>query len=297
MHIPVLKKEVIRSLNPKPNENFVDCTFGEGGHAIEILKRTSPHGKLLAIEIDPELYKKGEKLKEKFGERLILVNDSFENLEKIVKERGFKDIHGILLDLGMSSWHLEESKRGFSFQRDEPLIMRYDWQKDKNSILTAKEILNKWPGKDIEKILKEYGEERFAKKIVKEILETRRKKEIATTKDLVEIIKKATPKWYQRRKIHFATKTFLALRVFINQELERLKKVLPQTIEVLKKGGRVAIISFHSLEDKIVKSFLKEMEEKKLAKIITKKAIKPSLEEIKQNPRSRSAKLRVAEKI
>jgi 16S rRNA (cytosine1402-N4)-methyltransferase len=114
---------------------------------------------------------------------------------------------------------------------------------------------------------------------------------------LVEIIKKATPKWYQRKKIHFATKTFLALRVFINQELERLKKVLPQTIEVLKKGGRVAIISFHSLEDKIVKSFLKEMEEKKLAKIITKKAIKPSLEEIKQNPRSRSAKLRVAEKI
>mgnify|MGYP000001418129 CR=1 FL=1 len=271
MHIPVLKNEVIRSLNPKPNENFVDCTFGEGGHAIEILKRTSPHGKLLAIEIDPELCKKGEKLKEKFGERLILVNDSFENLKKIVKERKFKDISGILLDLGISSWHLEKSKRGFSFQKDEPLIMKYDWREGKNSALTAKEILNKWSGKEIEKILREYGEERFARKIVKKILEIRRKKEIATTKDLVEIIKKATPVWYQKRKIHCATKTFLALRIFINQELERLKKVLPQTIEVLKKGGRVAIISFHSLEDRIVKNFFKEMKRKKLIRLLQKK--------------------------
>jgi 16S rRNA (cytosine1402-N4)-methyltransferase len=293
VHEPVLLKEVIEYLNVEKNKNYVDCTIGEGGHTIEILKRNGPKGKVLGIEIDPELYKK---LKEEGLERLILVNDSFLNLKEIVKRENFGPISGILFDLGLSSWHLEKSGRGFSFLKDEPLIMRYDWNQEK-SMLTSEKIVNEWPEREIERILREFGEEKFAKRISREIVKTRKAKPIRTTLQLVEVIKKAVPAFYLRKRIHFATRTFQALRIVVNNELENLKIALPQAIDVLEKGGRLVVISFHSLEDRIVKNFLKEKEREGRIKILTKKPIRPSKEEIRKNPRSRSAKLRAVLKI
>lgn len=296
VHIPVLQKEVIKFLDPRPNENFVDCTFGEGGHSLALLKKTKPNGKILAIEIDPELYKKGIIQKKKFGERLILVNDSFANLENIIKKMKFQKIKGILFDLGISSWHLECAGRGFTFKKNEPLLMRYDG-KSNSQALTAYKIVNEWKKEQIEKILREYAQERFAKKIAKEIEKARSEKPIETTFQLVEVIKKAIPPSRQKRKIHFATKVFLALRMATNEELENLKKGLMQALNVLERGGKIAVISFHSTEDRIVKNFLKEKERLGEIKILTKKPIVPSFREVLKNPRSRSAKLRVAEKL
>lgn len=288
-HIPVLKNEVIGYLNPKPNQNFIDATIGEGGHTLTILERNGPEGKVLGIEWDPILHQqlKESWIRRNLEQRVILVNDSYSNLKEIVERENFKNFSGILFDLGLSSWHLEESKRGFSFLKDEPLDMRYNLK----SSLTAEKILNDWPEEKIEKILKEYGEERFAKRIVREIIKTRKIKPIKTTSQLVEVIKKTTPGWYHHRKIHFATRTFQALRIAVNDELDNLKVALPQALEILETGGRLAVISFHSLEDRIVKNFFRQN-----LKIITKKPIRPSPEEIKSNPRARSAKLRVGEK-
>ncbi len=296
IHIPVLQKEVIDYLNPGPNENFIDCTVGGGGHTAAILEKTSPKGKVLGIEVDTELY---QKLKSRMAEfpisnfqfpkRLILVNDNFVNLKEIVEKEKFKNVSGILFDLGMSSWHLEESVRGFSFQRKESLDMRYNPQNP----LTAENILNYYSKEEIEKILREYGEEQFARSIAKNIVEIRKLKPIQNTFQLVEIIKRATPAWYQRQK-HFAAKTFQALRIAVNDELNNLAKALPQALEILKPGGRLAVISFHSLEDRIVKNFLRDKFKQNSIKILTKKPIGPSEEEIKTNPRSRSAKIRAA---
>jgi len=287
-HIPVLQKEVIEYLNPKPNENFIDCTIGEGGHTLAILEKNGPEGKVLGIEWDPELYRE---TKEKFVRfnltgRTVLVNNSYTNLKEIVEREKFQPISGILFDLGFSSWHLE-SGRGFSFEKNEPLDMRYNPENP----LTAEKIVNNWPEREVEKILREYGEERFARKIAKEIIQERKTKPIKTTFQLVEVIKKSTPIWYHHRKIHPATRTFQALRIAVNDELKNLEIALPQALEILEKGGKLAVISFHSLEDRIVKKFFREN-----LKVITKKPIRPSLEEIELNPRSRPAKLRVGQK-
>jgi len=289
MHTAVLKKETLEVLDPKPGENFIDGTFGGGGHSLAILEKIAPNGRLLGIDQDPEIIKRSRLL----NPGLILINDNFANLENIVRENSFSNVHGILLDLGFSSWHLEESGKGFSFQKDEPLDMRYG----QNTELTAAEILNSWPGKEIEKILKEYGQERFAEKIALEIVKARTIKKITGTGQLAEIIKKAVPARYGRQRIHPATKTFQALRITVNNELDNLKKVLPQAINILEAGGRLAIISFHSLEDKIVKNFFKENFQKGILEILTKKPILPSGEEIKSNLRARSAKLRAARKL
>jgi len=292
IHTPVLKKEVIEYLKPKPNENFIDCTVGEGGHAASILERNRSKGKVLGIELDPELY---QQLKQTAAvpNRLILINDSYVNLKEIVKECEFKPVQGILFDLGMSSWHLEKSKKGFSFLRNEPLDMRYD-SKNQND-LTAYKVINEYSQEEIEKILSEYGEERFSKQIAREIVRTRKIRPIKTTFDLVGIIKRAIPYRYLHQKIHFATRTFQALRIAVNNELENLKEGLSQSLEILEAGGRLVVISFHSLEDRIVKRFFKE---KSLSlEILTKKPITPLEIETKINPRSRSAKLRAATKI
>jgi len=288
MHFSVLQKEVIECLNPKPNENFIDATFGLGGHTKLILRRNGPKGKVLGIELDPSLHE----LSRNLSERLILVNDSYANLELVVAKLNFKPVHGILFDLGMSGWHLEKSGRGFSLKRDEVLDMRYNPQTD----LTAQEIVNRWPQIEIEKILKEYGEERFARRIARSIILSREKKPIKTTFQLVEIIRKAVPAKYQRGRLHFATRTFQALRIAVNRELENLREALPQALKVIEKGGRLVVISFHSLEDRIVKNFFRDSDKKGLLKILTKKPITPSLQELRENPRARSAKLRAAEK-
>lgn len=290
MHFSVLQKEVMELMSPKPNENFIDATFGEGGHGLKILEKIAPHGKLLAIENDPEIYARN-KIE---NERLILINDSYANIEKIVKENSFSSVNGILFDLGVCAWHLKESGRGFSFQRDEPLDMRFN---PNTNNLTAFEIVNYWNEEKIAEIINNFGQEKFYKAISKKIIEQRKIRPIRTTLDLVEVIKKSIPLRYQEQKIHFATRTFQALRVAVNQELSNLKKGLKCALNVLEKEGRIAVISFHSLEDRIVKNFFTENKKLNKLKVVTKKPIRPTEEEIKINFSSRSAKLRVAQKV
>lgn len=272
IHIPVLQKEVIKYLDPKENENFIDCTIGNGGHSLAILEKNGPKGQVLGIDWDlrPGLRNK----------RLILLQDNFANLKKIVQKYKFEKVHGILLDLGMSSWHLEKSGRGFSFKGKEPLDMRYDI---KGNSLTAEKIVNYCSKFEIEKILQDYGEEKRAGRISQIIIEARKWRPIENTLQLRGIVNKAGARPEQ---------TFQALRIAVNDELNNLQKVLPQAIEVLAKGGRLVVISFHSLEDKIVKNFLKNQSFSSL----TKKPIVPSFGEIVKNPRARSAKLRAIKK-
>ena len=264
MHIPVLQKEVIKYLDPKSNENFIDCTIGEGGHSYAALERIAPRGKVLGIDCQMRIKPK---------ERLILAEDNFVNLKEVVEKNKFRQINGILLDLGMSSWHLEESGRGFSFQRREPLDMRYCLTNQ----LTVEKIVNFWSKSDLERIFNDYGQEKLSEKIAERIIEARKFKPIANTLQLAKIIN-ANPR-----------KIFQALRIAVNDELTNLEKTLPQALEILEKGGRLAVISFHSLEDRIVKNFFKNQP----LGIAAKKPITPSLAEIRSNPRSRSAKLRV----
>lgn len=306
IHQPVLLKEVIEYLDPQPNQNFIDCTLGAGGHTNAILEKTAPNGKALAIDWDENAIKEAEKKLKKHSDRIIFVNDNYTNLKTIVLENDFRRPNGILLDLGLSSDQLKSSGRGFSFMRDEPLDMRYS----KDSYLTAAQIINTWPEKELKRIFKEFGQEKKVHKITTEIIKYRRKRKIKTTGQLVEVIKRV--KSAQKSRIHPATKIFQALRIAVNSELENVKKTLIQAVKILPSNSRLAVISFHSLEDKIVKHFFKreskncicppetpvcQCEHLATLKIITKKPVFPSAEEIEKNPRSRSAKLRVAERI
>ncbi|MFH0859063.1 MAG: 16S rRNA (cytosine(1402)-N(4))-methyltransferase RsmH [Patescibacteria group bacterium] len=294
VHLPVLKKEVLEYLDPKPNQNFIDCTLGAGGHTIAILEKNQPKGKVLGIELDPALY---QRIKEEItSDRLITVNDNFKNITEIIQKIEFKKVAGVLLDLGMSSWHIDNSGRGFSFQKEEKLDMRYNPDIE-SSKSTAASIVNERSQEEIEKILKEYGEERFARRIAKTIVEKRKYRTIKTTNQLIDIIQEAVPLWYKKKRIFFATRTFQAFRIAANDELNSLQSALPQIIDILEPGGKVIVISFHSLEDRIVKNFFREEKRKNTLKIITKKPIEATPGEIEINPRSRSAKLRVAEKL
>jgi len=275
MHTPVLKKEVLEYLDPKPNQNFIDATIGFGGHASAILEKTAPEGKVLGIEWDKDVFEKLEK-----RDRLIAVNDSYANLKEVVEKHGFGPVDGILFDLGISSWDLEESGRGFSFQKDEPLDMRFN---PEGNTLTAQKIVNTWQEREIAQILWEYGEERFSRVIARRIVQRRKESPIMTTFELKELIPK-------RIKPH---RVFQGLRIAVNMELENLKAGLEQALEILGENGRIAVISFHSLEDRIVKNFFKDNNN---LERLTKKAIKPSDQELEKNYRSRSAKLRVAVK-
>jgi 16S rRNA (cytosine1402-N4)-methyltransferase len=281
MHISVLQKEVISYLDPKENENFIDATFGLGGHSKMILDKTKPKGLILGFERDPVLYKKVLK---NIPERVILVNDSYINMEKVVQEKKFKNISGVLFDLGISNWHLIESSRGFTFKKKEPLDMRFDPREG----FSVEKVLNYYSKQLIEKILLNFGEEKKAKILAQKIVDLRKFNHFKNTLQLVEIVKLVGAD---------IQKVFQAFRIAVNKELENISVGLGQALNVLKKRGRLTVISFHSLEDRIVKNFLKDQEKKGLLKIITKKTIKPSLEEIKSNPNSRSAQMRVALKI
>ena len=285
IHKPVLVKEVLEYLDPKPDENFIDCTIGEGGHSKLILEKNGPGGKVLGIDADPQQIENSKQLEKEFGERVILINDSYVNLKNIVKANNFNPINGILLDLGMSTEQLSQSGRGFTFLKDEPLDMRYN----ENSDLSAEKIINEYSEKGIEKILQEYGEEKFARKIAGKIVEERKVEKIQSTFQLVEIIKNSVPIRYHHGKIHFATRTFQALRIAVNGELENIKNVLPDAVSLLAPGGRLVVISFHSLEDRLVKNFFKESSN---LKVLTKKPVTAQGEEVNSNPASRSAKLR-----
>ncbi|MDD4990040.1 MAG: 16S rRNA (cytosine(1402)-N(4))-methyltransferase RsmH [Candidatus Pacebacteria bacterium] len=290
MHISVLLNEAIGYLGPKPNENFMDCTLGFGGHTKAILEKVKPNGRVLGIEWDKDIF---EQVKKENIERLVLINDSYANLKNIVQKEKFGPVNGILFDIGISSFHIDSSNRGFSFQKNEELDMRFS----QSQCLTAKEIINKWPEQDLAEIFKEYGQERFARNIASNIARIRKLSPIETTFELIEVIRKSFPKSYKFGKVHFATRTFQALRIAVNGELENLKAALPQALEILQKGGRIAVISFHSLEDGIVKRFFKENSKNGILQILTKKPSIPALLEIKNNPKARSAKLRAAIKI
>jgi len=329
-HTPVLLNEVIHYLNPRLNQNFIDCTVGGGGHALAILKRIEPRGRLLGIDADEAALRqfKVQSSKFKVKDRVILVEDNFRNLKSIVKKLKFRPVNGILLDLGMSSYQIEQSGRGFSFQKDEPLDMRFSSSKFKVQSsklqfkiknftkypitnLTAEKIINEWSERELENIFRIYGEESQSWQIAKAICQARQKQKISTTPMLVQIITQTKTKFFFS-KIHPATKVFQALRIAINDELDALTEVLPQSIDILQPGGRLAIISFHSLEDRIVKHFFRKEARSCLCqpkspicvcqhqpqlKILTKSPIIASTKEINLNPRARSAKMRVAEKI
>lgn len=284
MHIPVLPKEVIQYLKPEPNENFIDCTIGQGGHALSILEKNKPRGNVLGIDQDENQIENSKLKIKQYQERIILVCGNSANLKKIVEEYKFEPVAGILLDLGMSSWHLEGSERGFTFQKNEPLDMRFDTKTE----LTAKKIINEWSASEIERILKEYGEEKFAQRISRDIAETRKIRPIKNTLELAQLIEKIIP----GQNKHKAVKVFQALRIAVNDELKNLERVLPQAVEILSKKGRLVVISFHSLEDRIVKNFFRESARNKIVNILTKKPIIAGSEELKTNSRSRSAKLR-----
>jgi len=286
MHISVLQNEVIEYLSPKKNENFIDCTLGGAGHTKAILEHTKPAGKVLGIDWDESVIK-NIRHEIQDTERLILSHGNFADVKEIARENKFHPVHGILFDLGFSSNQLEQKEKGFSFQKDEPLDMRYDI----NHSVNAERILNYSSKAEIESILKEYGEEQFAKEIAKEIIDTRSVKPIITTKQLVNVVQKATPLWYHKRKIHPATKTFQALRIATNNELENLRQGLQAAAEIVEEQGRIVVISFHSLEDRIVKEFFNKRDT--LVKL-TKKPVLASSKEVQENPRARSAKLRVA---
>ncbi len=287
MHKPVLLNEVIEYLDPKPNQNFIDCTVGEAGHSLAILNRNQPDGKVLGIDTDNESLKRI-----KPTERLVLINGNFKDLKTIAGENNFVKVNGVLFDLGLSSWQLDESGKGFSYKKDEPLTMIFN----NSQVVTAQEIINTWPEEELIKIFKEYGEERFARKIVQKIVQYRGLTPVQTTSQLFEIIKKSVPfsKTGHGRTDRIAARIFQALRIVVNDEIENLKKGLEQAFQILDKEGRVVVISFHSLEDRIVKWFFRNLEKEGKIKILTKKPITANKAEIITNSRSRSAKLRAA---
>ena len=295
MHIPVLLNEVIEYLNLASGKNIVDATLDGGGYALAILEKIGPEGKLLGIELDGELFKQTEtKIHEAgFEKSAILVNDSYVNLKTICEEKKFEP-DGIVFDLGLSSWHLEQSKRGFSFKKDEILDMRFNPETQPK---TAAEIINQYGVEDLEKIFKEYGEEQFAESIAKAIVRARKSKPIIRTQELVGVIEPAVPEWYKHRKIHCATKTFQALRIEVNDELENVRRGVSAAIDVLKSKGRLAVVSFQGLEDKMVKEIFKEKTKEGIIKFVVKGTIKPTWNEQKENPRSRSAKMKIVEKL
>lgn len=303
IHTPVLLKEAVEALQVQPGKRYVDCTLGSGGHAMAILEKSLPNGQLLGIDADPDAIKIAKTRLADYADSTIIVNDNFANLETICKENNFLSVNGILFDLGMSSIQLDNAERGFSFQRDGPLDMRFGPTQE----LTAAEIINILPEDKLGNLIRTYGEESYSRQIARHIV---RNRPINSTLELVHIVEQAIGS--RRGKIHPATRTFLALRIAVNRELENLLTALKQTINCLGHRGRLVVISYHSLEDRLVKQFMVRENKGCLCppetpicvcghvpslRLISKKAIMPLLGEIESNPRSRSARLRAAERL
>lgn len=305
-HVSVLLNECIEALNIRENGIYVDCTLGGGGHSLEILKKLNGTGRLIGIDQDTNALAAA---KERLGEysNVTYVHNNFYNIEEILDNLQVEKVDGILMDLGVSSHQLDEAERGFSYMKDAPLDMRMN----RESSLSAYEVVNNYSEEELYRIIKEYGEDRFAKKIANHIVESRKLKPVQTTLELVDIIRTAIPGKFQREG-HPAKKTFQAVRIEVNRELGILDKAIGDSITKLSTGGRIAIITFHSLEDRLVKNKFRQQEnpcicpkdfpvcvcgKKPTVKIITKKPIEPAKEEMESNSRSKSAKLRVAEKL
>ncbi len=296
IHKTVLLQEAIDWLNIKSRDIFVDGTLGGGGHSEEVYKRFGDAIVMIGIDLDPDALARTLARLGDQGSSVKYAQGSFRNIDTIVRDLEYPTVDKILLDIGLSSNQFEDSGRGFSFQKDEPLIMSFKKDLTEND-LTARDIVNNWDRENIQAILEGYGEEKFAWKISHAIVKAREVKPIETTFELVEIVKSATPKFYHTRKIHPATKTFQALRITVNDEIESLKDGITKGFEILNPLGRLAVISFHSLEDRVVKQFFNTMIDVKRGKRVMKKPIVPSEQEVEENPRSRSAKLRIIEKI
>lgn len=286
-HIPVLLSRVIGGLAVAKGGKYIDATVGGGGHTWEILKRG---GRVLGIDCDPEAIKH---VKNKIKNDLTLVRGNFVHLKEIAEKEGFTKVSGILFDLGVSSHHLETDYRGFSFNTDAPLDMRMD----PDLSVSAADLINGLNEGELDELFKKYSQEYHSRAIARAIVRARTLKPIKTCNQLAEIIIRVRGRRGRFDRTHPATRVFQALRIAVNDELNNLKQALPQAVDLLEKKGRLVVLSFHSLEDRIVKNFFKEKEAKGLLQILTKKPIRPNEEEIKVNPRSRSAKLRIAEKI
>ena len=301
-HQPVLYHEIIHALQPKNAGCYVDGTLGAGGHARGILEACAPDGCLLGLDVDPQALALARETLAPYGERARLIQASYDSLAETLREIGWDEVDGILLDLGLSSMQLDTPERGFSFQQDAPLDMRFD----PDSPTTAADLVNTLPQDELADLIYRYGEERASRRIAQAILKAR---PLQTTRQLAAVIETVLPR---KRHIHPATKTFQALRIAVNEELDKIKNVLPQAVAALRPGGRLAVISFHSLEDRIVKAyFRKESRDcicppkqpictcghKATLKEISKKPIIPGEAEMEANPRARSAKLRIAEKL
>lgn len=306
-HIPVLLDEVIEGLKIKENGIYVDGTLGGAGHSKQIVKKLKD-GKLIGIDQDLNAIKKAEAELAPFQDRVTIVHDNFINLVAVLDRLDIEEIDGVLLDLGVSSHQLDEGERGFSYQTDATLDMRMDRTQD----ISAWDVVNRYDERELERILWDYGEEKWAKRIAQFIVNERKLSPIDTTFELVTVIKKAIPKGARQTGHHPAKKTFQAIRIEVNRELEILKEAIIKANSRLKKGGRICIITFHSLEDRIVKETFRELnkdcicpkefpvcmcDKKRELKIVTRKPILPSKEEIENNPRSRSSKLRIGEKV
>lgn len=307
-HTPIMLNEVLTNLNIKPDGIYVDCTLGGAGHSLEIAKRLNEKGVLFGIDKDIDAINESKKRLADQKCKIILVHDDFKNLSKILKDNNLEKVDGILLDLGISSYQIDNTERGFSYSKDAPLDMRMNATQS----LSAKEVVNNYDEKTLIEILQEYGEEKFAKSIVRNIINFRNKKKIETTGELVKIIENSVPTKLLHMGGSVAKKTFQAIRIEVNRELESLKMVLNNLTNLLNKDGRLCIITFHSLEDRLVKqNFIENAtgcicpktfpicvcSHKKAIEIITKKPITPSQQEQKENTRSQSSKLRVAKRI
>ena len=306
-HVSVLLNECIENLNIKPDGIYVDGTMGGAGHSLEIVKKLSEKGMLIGIDRDEEaLAVAKERLKE--FNNVKYVHDNHDNIDEIIKNLNIKGVDGILLDLGVSSYQIDEKTRGFTYMDDGPLDMRMD----KSQKLTAEYIVNNYKEQDLARIIFEYGEEKFSRKIARNICEYRKNKKIETTGELVKIIEKSIPGKFREKNSHPAKRTFQAIRIEVNNEIEPLYNTVKNSITALNSKGRLCVITFHSLEDRMVKKAFIDAEGKctcpkdlpycvcgnvSLGKIITKKPILPTEKEMQENSRSRSAKLRVFEKI
>lgn len=287
-HLPVMQKEVIEVLDPRQNGVYIDATVGPGGHSEEILKHIGPGGMLIGIDRDDEALKMAEKRLS--DRRVVLKRGSFADMESMIHAEGIASVDGVLFDLGLSMLQLKSPDKGFSFASDARLDMRMD----RRQKLSAWDVVNRYPGKEIERILREFGEERLSRKIAGAITTRRQKKSIDTCSELSALVEGV---YGGRGRFHPATRTFQALRIEVNRELDQLRSGLEATSRLLKSNGRLCVISYHSLEDRIVKHFLAEGSRKGMFRVITKKPLVPSPEETRSNPSSRSAKLRAAEKI
>jgi 16S rRNA (cytosine1402-N4)-methyltransferase len=288
-HPPVLLKESLELLKAEEGGTFVDATLGGGGHTEAILK-ANPNNRVIAIDRDEEAIERALKRLEPYGDRLSVYHANFSALDKVLELEGVEEVDGVLFDLGVSHFHLR-GERGFTVWHEQPLDMRMD----RSQKLTAKEVVNSLSEKELAEIIFKYGEEKFARKIAREIVRRRKRKPIETTAELAKIVEEVIPKklWAGKKK-HPAIKTFQAIRIFVNKEFEEIEEGIPKAARFLKRGGRLAVITFHSLEDRLVKNLLRSLEG---FRAVTKKPVEPTPEEVSANPAARSAKLRVVERV